>query len=278
MSGRGSTEPLVRIAAIVLVFTCLPAMAGDDPAGDTWEKKNYKWLETIASGQTVRVDNPFGNIYARFGGYENEVEVLATVQRLDPNEPELAVDVTRAEDGLNVTVRSGGSEPSSSTAGLPGKRSGRVDLVVFVPLEATLDARTDHDEIQAKGLRSDLVAHSVSGDIRIRSVSGHVRAESVRGNISAVLSEGVTDEPQEMITETGEIEVYLEENAGTTVKIATSGEISTDFSIQIEHLRFQEPGKQAVAVIGDGSSLLTLRSKRGRVRLLRTQTNFKADP
>ena len=41
-----------------------------------------------------------------------------------------------------------------------------------------------------------------------------------------------------------------------TVSIATSGEISTDFSIEIEHRPFEEPGK------------------RGRVRLLRLQRQF----
>jgi hypothetical protein len=61
------------------------------------------------------------------------------------------------------------------------------------------------------------------------------------------------------------------------VAIATSGEISTDFSLTIDHRRFEEPGKQAVAIIGDGGPQLSLYSKRGRVRLLRLPRHFKPD-
>jgi hypothetical protein len=78
-----------------------------------------------------------------------------------------------------------------------------------------------------------------------------------------------------MTTETGEIEVYLWEDADLDVRIATSGEISTDFSIDIEHRRFEEPGKHAVATVGKGGAELALRSKRGPVRLLRLQKYFK---
>ena len=57
-------------------------------AWENWEKKTEQWFEPVETGQTVRVVNRYGNIYARFGGYENRMELLATVQTLDPERPE----------------------------------------------------------------------------------------------------------------------------------------------------------------------------------------------
>ena len=103
-------------------------------AEDSWKKVTIQEFATIETGGTVRVDNPHGNIYARFGGYENEVEVLATIQQLDGDLPGLKLDISPAEGGLDISVK-----PAKSDA---GETSDRIDLVVFVPKGATLDART----------------------------------------------------------------------------------------------------------------------------------------
>jgi hypothetical protein len=238
-------------------------------AEDSWKKETIQEFASIEAGGTVRVDNPHGNIYARFGGYENEVEVLATIQRLDLDLPGLKVDISPTEGDLDIIVQAAQAES--------GETSDRIDLVVFIPKGATLDARTLEDLIEAKGLKSDFVAVSDKGDIRFRSIKGKVSAKTSRGNISAALENGVTAEAQQLSTITGDIEVYLWEDAGMEVDIKTSGEISTDFSIAVEHRRFQEPGKYATAQVGGGGPGLSLYSKRGRVKLLRLQKDFKPE-
>ena len=155
--------------------------------------------------------------------------------------------------------------------------AGRVDLVVFVPVGLSLDAEAENDNIEIKGVRGDVVASSRTGDIRIRSVQGRVRAKTVRGQISVALVTDATRESQSCITETGDIEVYLREDANAEVRIATSGEISTDFSLNIEHRRLEEPSKHATAVVGDGGNELELSSKRGRVRLLLLPSDSRPD-
>jgi hypothetical protein len=242
---------------------------------ESWSKTTGQWFENIEPGGTVRVVNPFGDVYARFGGYENRVEVLATLQRSDVDQPELEVRLSRAGPGLDVGVAAGAADTGEADLPAPtAQRRDRADLVVFVPLGAVLDARTTKGRIDVKGLEGELIAGSTSGDIRVRSVDGRVRAKSSRGRISVAFESDATEEPQELTTETGEIEAYLWEDADLRVRIATSGEISTDFSIDIEHHRFEEPGKHAAATIGRGGPGLTLRSKRGAVRLLRLQRDF----
>ena len=254
---------VVVCASLALLF------AASARAEDSWKKETVQEFAIIDAGGTVRVDNPHGTIYARFGGYENEVEVLATIQRLDGDVPGLALDISRTEGGLDIIVKAAKQDA--------GETSDRIDLVVFVPKGARLDARTGEDLIEAKGLKSDFFAVSEKGDIRFRSIKGKVSAKTSRGNISAALENGVTAETQEFSTITGDIEVYLWEDADMSVDIKTSGEISTDFSLTIEHRRFEEPGKHASAKVGEGGPGLSLYSKRGRVKLLRLQKDFKPE-
>jgi hypothetical protein len=236
-----------------------------DEAGESWNKESAQWLEKIEPGGRVRVVNLLGDIRARFGGYEDQVEILATLQFTDQQTSVPEVTLDRVDGGLDVSTR-------WSTGDGAGR--GRVDLVVFVPQGATLDARTEDGLVEAKGLKGDLIASSLQGEIRIRSTRGRVNAKSSRGAISTLLETGATEQTQSISTETGEIEVYLWEDASMQVQLATSGEISTDFSIEIEHRRFEEPGKFGRATIGEGGPKLVLESKRGRVRLLRQQRDF----
>jgi hypothetical protein len=256
----GVTQLTILILGTFLDPQQPPAV--DEP----WEKISSQSFETIEAGSRVRVVNPFGSIHARFGGYENRVEILTTVQRLDggPSGPEISISPTD-DGGLDVTTAPG-PRPDPSE----GPRS-RIDVVLFVPEGAALDAETRVDEINVKGLKGDVTARSEKGDIRIRSVEGRVRAKTARGRIAVSLETGVTSESQDFSTETGDIEVYLREDAEMEVDIATSGEISTDFSVSIEHRRYEEPGKHAVAILGEGGPKLSLYTKRGRVRLLRLQ-------
>lgn len=272
--------PRGLVLVCIAAFLALPAGAESPQVEDSWQKNNYQWFEKIEPGGGVQVVNPYGNIYARFGGYEHQVEILATIQRLEQELPELEV-VFRHTDGggLEVTVApsapaEGDGSPSPPTA---EETRDRVDLVLFVPQGAALHARTEADRIEVKGLDGDLIAESVKGDIWVRKIKGAVQARSERGQISAMLESGVTRKPQEISTRTGEIEVHLWEDANMDVTIETSGEISTDFSMRIEHRRFEEPGKHAVAIVGEEGPQLSLLSKRGRVRLLRLPRHFKPD-
>jgi hypothetical protein len=274
-----SLLPLVATLALLTPVLADP-LALDDEVSE-FDRSGTQRLESIETGDTVVVVNPFGNVYARFGGYENQVEILATTQRLETELPELKVGAEQVEGGLDIVVGparptvggAAGAAPAADSEGFETRD--RVDLVVFVPQGATLDVRTEDDLIEVKGLKGDVIASSVKGDVRIRSIEGRVRAKTARGQISAMLESDATKQSQELTTETGDIEVHIWEDANFHVRIATSGEISTDFSLTVEHRRFEEPGKIAEAIVGLSGPDLRLSSKRGRVRLLRLQRQDK---
>ncbi|MGD8375521.1 MAG: hypothetical protein PVF68_05220 [Acidobacteriota bacterium] len=248
---------------------CHPAAAPT-----SFKRTTSQWFESVEPGGRLLVDNPFGNVYARFGGYENRIELLATFQRLDQDLPELVVHRDQAAAGLDVRVTGGAGE---SEAGPGPARRDRVDLVVYVPSGISLQVRTVKGDIEAKGLEGAFKAVSVAGNVTVRKIHGPIGIETRRGTITATLLTGATADPQVLETETGEIQVHVWEDADLKVDIATSGEISTDFSLEIEHLRFQEPGKRALAIIGAGAAELRLASKQGPIRLFRLQKDFYPD-
>lgn len=266
-----------RRRALACLFACALLVAvghtsGDESVRDEFSRKDStQWFETVEPGQTVRVVNLFGDVYARFGGYESKVEILATSQRLEASLPELEVRFDRGDHGLDITVGFAGEVDEGT------ETRDRIDLVVFIPEGVSLEARTGDGLIDIKKLKGDVLASSLKGDLRVHSVAGRVSAKTARGDITATLATGATTERQDLTTQTGDIEVWLWEDADMNVSLATSGEISTDFSLEIEHLRFEEPSKHAVAVVGRGGPELTLRSKQGRVRLLRLQKSFKPE-
>lgn len=264
-----------RRRVLACLFACAPFVATGHASGggsvpDEFSGRDTtQWFETVEPGQTIRVVNLFGDIYSRFGGYENQVEILATNQRLEADLPPLEVRFDRGDHGLDIIVGFvGGADETTETRD-------RIDLVVFVPAGASLEARTGAGLIDVKGLKGDVAASSLKGDLRIHLVQGRVSAKTTRGDITVTLATGATTERQDLSTETGDIEVWLGEDADMNVNLATSGEISTDFSLEIEHRRFEEPSKYAVAVVGRGGPELALRSKEGRVRLLRLQQPSK---
>ncbi len=267
-------------ALIILLLLCVQtanvtSVSAEDVAPfdeASFRKENERWIENVEAGKTIYVVNPYGNVYARFGGYDNELELLAAIQRLDPTRRQLEVARSRKDGVLRIEVKERADDRADA-----GATKDRIDVVLFVPLGSTLDAQTDFGLIEVKGLKSDLIAASHTGNMRLRGIRGRIQAKSARGEISAALVTGATVDSQQFTSETGDIEVYLEEDADIDVHIATSGEITTDFSLQIEHRRFEEPGKYATARVGEGGPKLSIHSKRGRAKLMRQIKPYKAE-
>jgi hypothetical protein len=263
----------VGVCALIFFAGSLEPALTEDPDPDFKQSANR--VEKIRPGGTLRVRNPFGNIYARFGGYENQVELLSTTQRLERDLPELRVDLQTGPDGMEISVDF--ELKADQTAPPQDGTRDHVDLVVFVPQGVTLDIETRLGSMEVKKLKSDLIASSIAGDMMLKSIKGRVRAKSERGKITAIIESGMTSLPQDIVTSTGDIEVHVWEDSQFNVELATSGVISTDFSLEIEHRRFEEPAKIGRAVLGDGGPVLKLHSKQGRVQLLRMQRDFSPE-
>ncbi|MFN7975002.1 MAG: hypothetical protein U0166_22065 [Acidobacteriota bacterium] len=247
--------------AIVVLLGAPEVLAESEPTF-----VNYEWTGSVPHGKIVTVTNVYGDVRARFGGYEDKVEVIGIIQHEPGADPRLAVSCLESKDGVTISVAPVGDAPVS----LPN----RVDLTVMVPDGAPLHAEVRDGLIETKGLRGDIECRARNGQIRIRSGFGGVVAQTDQGLVDVVLDPFDAAKPKLVTSTYGEVAVHIPEIADATVIAGTSGEITTDFSVEIEHRKDQEPDKVARARIGKGGQEVRIQNKQGKVKILSLQKVF----
>jgi hypothetical protein len=223
---------------------------------------------TLEAGQAVAVDNPYGDVRLRFGGYEDKLEIHSVAQEPDRAKP-IALQPGVVDGRYLIAPR--------LPAGTLVVEGQRLDLVVFVPLGHPVVARTERGVIESRGIRADIDLHSTSGDIAIRGTKGSVHAETGAGNIEASLLSAPRGAKQRLATGTGEIVLAVNDKLDAEVEMATSAAFATEYSLKIKQLPGKEPNKRAFASIGEENSSLLVESLRGEIRLLRWTGFTSAD-
>ncbi len=269
-----------NLIALGLALTTATVAVGQEalPTDQGFEMERATWTGTLADGDAVTVINPFGDVRARFGGYEGKVEVLAILQQFAGEGPRLALDGKITETGAEVRV--GARDAQSGewiTARDPGQKK-RADLVVFVPLGAPLRISTDHGLVEVKGVKSDVRASTASGEMVVRGIAGDLDLESGSGEVLVTLETREAGRQQRIVSGSGDVTVYLSEDSNLTLGAATSGLLSTDFSMDVDYDAERLPVRRGEAVIGKGTHHVTIRSDSGHLRLVRRPVARKARP
>jgi len=253
---------------VLLPVLVLTKALGLSPSAADPKILPFQWVGSVPAGATVTVENLWGDVRLRAGDPGARLEVLGSLQ---PGGTAGEVPEVRVfPEGSTVTVRVTASS-GEGKGPLP-----RADLVLFVPGKTAVSVRTASGLIEAKGLRGDATLATERGGIIAKGVRGSVCANSGTGPITAEL-ETPPGGFQSLESRTGDLTAYLWEDAAVTAEAATSGEISTDFTLQVEYRRSEEPNKRAVAVLGAGTARLKLESRQGRVRLLRLPRSFQKE-
>jgi hypothetical protein len=173
---------------------------------------------------------------------------------VDPTSEAVVVRVVR-------TVKAGVVAPADDRS--------RADLAVLVPDGATVTATTDAGNVDSKEVQGALTISTRTGAISVRQKLGGLSLRSDNGEITAFLEPGATEAPESFETVTGGITLWLRDAADADVNFATSGTITTDFSITIEHHDHAEPDKSARTTIGAAGRPVTMTSRRGDLALRR---------
>ncbi len=251
------------IPGIILLAALTPRAMAGTPAGEEVIRR-YRWEGSLAAGAAVDVANLHGDIRARCANGA-DVLLLGVIQKTksDPDEPVIEVN---NEKTLTISVK----YPQRKIAGerTPPRVAPirRVDLTILIPAGSRLRARTRKGFIQAKGIRGDVVARSSGGNIVI-TTHGCANAYTERGSIFLDLKQPVWRESPTLETLTGDIRVRLPKNIHAEVIAETSGDITTEYSIEI-HREPTSHRKRARAVISGGGQTLYIKSARGDVTLL----------
>ncbi len=215
---------------------------------------------TLPEGQAITIDNPYGDVHVRFGGYEHNIETHAVLQ-----EPIGATHIALAP----VATSAGYAIVPRLPAGATVREGQRLDLSIFVPENHSLTVLTEQGLIDVHGVHGDVDLKSTAGDIDLRGIRGAIHAETGQGSIEAALGTAPRNASQRLATTTGDIQVGVDDRLDAAVDMATSALFATDYSIKIMRHPGEEPDKHASTVIGANTSKLLLESRRGQIRLLR---------
>ena len=228
------------------------------PAQDELIRQDFS--ATLAATQPVVVDNPYGDVRLRFGGYTDQLELHAVAQKPDQASP-IDLQPGIVDGSYRIAPRL-----PANTLVADGQR---IDLVVFVPLGHAVSVRTESGVIESRGIRANINLRSTSGNISIRGTKGSISAETGPGSIEASLLRAPRDSHQRLATSTGSIILAVNDDLDARLEMSTSAAFATEYSLQIDRLTGQEPNKRAIARIGEEDSELIVESRRGEIRLLR---------
>jgi hypothetical protein len=224
---------------------------------------------TLPAGQALVIDNPYGDVRLRFGGYENVLELHAVAQQPAAAR---AIVLQPAVDGGRYRIA---PRLPQGTLVAPGQR---LDMVILVPLGHSVSVHTERGLIESHGVRADIDLRSTAGDIAVRGTQGGVNAETGPGSIEASLGKAPAGSRQRLATSTGNIVLAVDDGLDAHLDMATSAAFATEYSLQITHLPAQEPNKRAHALIGDDRASIVVESRRGEIRLLRRSGFMSTDP
>ena len=231
-----------------------------DPPATKSELIRDDFSARLSAGQTITIDNPYGDVRLRFGGYEDELEINAVAQR-----PEKAAAIVLQPGVVDGSYLVAPRLPPNTLV-VDGQR---LDLVVFVPLGHRIRARTESGLIESRGIRADIDLHSTRGNIAIRGTKGRINAETGPGTIEASLLHAPPGSHQHFATSTGSIIVAVNDDLDADLELSTSAVFATEYSLRIEQLPGKEPNKRAIAQIGQSEAKVVVESRRGEIRLLR---------
>ncbi len=238
--------------------------------------------EILPAGLALKINNDFGEVRLRFGGFEHAVEVTSVAQApIDQAMPSVRFD---AKTGVISTFL------PPETAAAMGQR---IDIVVFVPEMHDVEVSTLRGMVEIRSLRSAVTVRSDSGNIAARGVQAAMDLQTGSGSIDVALNDTPLNAQQRFNTRTGVITASFGPAQVAELALSTSALIATEFSVEITERPGEEPNKSGVvrlAGIANGvapnapellaaqaKNKIELSSKRGELRLYRRQAYLTAE-
>ena len=238
----------------------------DDELSEDWVIERAQWSADLENAGTIEARNDFGDLRVR-PSEDGRVHMSAAIQR-HVADPRRAV-IGHSESGSKMRVEVSYPAPARSTPESEAEswQRRRVDLTLFIPVEAVLVADTERGLIEARDLDNRIEARSKWGEI-VLSTRGPAIAYSERGRIDVHFGGTDWSSAARLETLTGSISVLLPADSDVAVEMKTRGQLTTDFTLEVTH-HPKSALKTGSAVIGAATAELYLRSDRGNLSLRR---------
>jgi hypothetical protein len=167
----------------------VPADGGARPTGGVSDRREI--VVPAPAVELLRIDNPLGRVEVRGSARPGEIHVLAEKHAATAEALErLRVHFIAFRNGevqLDTRVELGGRERSLPLSG------SRVDLVVEVPPDVAVEAKTFGGDVSASGLRAGARLETTGGRIGVSDVRGGVVTRQLRGGQSVSAVDGDLD-------------------------------------------------------------------------------------
>ncbi|MBZ0113310.1 MAG: hypothetical protein K8J08_12685 [Thermoanaerobaculia bacterium] len=236
-------------AQILLLGTALSGQTGDvwshDHQDRTWS----------TDADRVVIMNPFGSVRLRRGD-DGEIRMVSNLQWIDSDRP--ALEISRKEGAESIEVVAVSPEPS-------GTHRRQVDLTLFVPAASSVSVQTTDGLIDARGLLGLLDLTSERGDLYLRGC-GLSTTKTAHGATHLIFRTVEWTGVVKAESTSGEVRVELPHGTSVPTRIATRGEITSDYSIQIER---SDASQLKIGLVGGATTpRLDLESYSGPIKLV----------
>lgn len=222
------------------------------------EKEN--WQGKIQA-KSIVVNNQYGDVRLRYGGDKDVLEYVAVLQHLE-SDGQLYIEKNETKNVLYIST---GRKDKSESIKL--KDNARIDITIFVPKNKTINVQTANGKVDSKGLKSDLMVRSEQGNITVRKHSGLLNTINNTGDTVIVLKNRDYEKTQKFESVYGKIKLTISNKSNLLVKMSTSSNIISDFSLEMSKHNYSEPNKTAVIKNNKASSNVVMYSKRGDLAL-----------
>lgn len=264
MTGRALWAGLGMVVVVVL-------------NGGPLAAQDFDWSEPMESGEVLEVRGITGSIQAQAASGAT-ARVTAEKHGRSSDFDDVEIRLIRDRDGYTVCAvyrpRDRDAESCSNNRHDDDDHRDRsidvdVDFVVHVPAGVEFIGTMVTGDVEAEGLQSDVTATSVTGDVVV-STAGTVRANTVSGSMDIEM--GRLDRNQRFNTVSGDITLRLPEDLDADVRFESlSGDLDSDFDLDVTDQDRKWIGSDIRATIGDGGHRLALKTVSGDVRLRRAR-------
>jgi hypothetical protein len=225
-----------------------------------WQTERFQQSMPVEKVTQVSIENYWGDVRIRHN-VNAEITLIAIVQQEKQTAVAYKLEITESDGALSIKPVFG-----DLAADAKENKKHRVDLSFLIPAKIPLAVTTERHLIEAKGMKQPLKLKSHSGLISFKT-DAWVDIETFQGDIKGQLTAQQPNAPSKLVSTHGLISVWIPIEAGYSATLETERLISSDFSIDIAFLNYAM--KQGTAVTGEGTQPLTIKSRRGDVRLLR---------
>ncbi len=180
--------------------------------------------------------------------------------------PELTIDTASSAAASSATASSAAAS-SAAASSAAASRATASSAAAINDRETRLTVTRQGDTASGDTASSAVTVSVPSGcSVRVRTADGSVAVEI-----------GPAAFPLAVDTVTGDVTERIDPAADATIMLATSGEITTDYTIEVDFRYHAEPAKHGRVAIGRGTTdnatgtptEVHLTSRRGAVRVLR---------